>query len=244
MNAMPATLNEAMRIRRHQPTRLEGFVDASFAFAVTLVVIAVGHVPGSVAEMMRALHGLPTFAVCFLLIARVWLSHRNWSRYYDLEDGISVSLSLLLVFVVLIFVYPMRMLFAQALMGWSGGWLSDGSVSAIDTTDELRTAYTVFGIGFAAISVIFILLNAHALRLADRIGLNAGERIFTRMRRQDWCEQVGICLLSIALARWLPMWNVLEFSAPGMIYMLNAATGWISGRHYRREFARLSAPGA
>jgi len=137
-----------------------------------------------------------------------------------------------------------RMLFAQALMGWSGGWLSDGSVSAIDTTDELRTAYTVFGIGFAAISVIFILLNAHALRLADRIGLNAGERIFTRMRRQDWCEQVGICLLSIALARWLPMWNVLEFSAPGMIYMLNAATGWISGRHYRREFARLSAPGA
>jgi uncharacterized membrane protein len=240
----PPDPNNVMRVRRHQPTRLESFVDASFAFAITLVVIAVGHVPGSVAEMMRALHGLPTFAVCFLLLARIWLAHRDWSRHYDLEDGIGVSLSLALVFIVLIFVYPMRMLFAQALMGWSGGWLSDGSVTPLDTLDELRTAYTVFGIGYASLATIFILLNAHALRCADRIGLDAGERLFTQMRRRDWCGQLATCLVSIALARWLPMHSVLAFSAPGFAYMLTGVFGAISGRLYRREFARLVPSGA
>jgi len=57
-------VNDVLRTRRHQPTRLEGFVDASFAFAVTLLVISIGHVPGSVAEMLHALRGLPAFALC------------------------------------------------------------------------------------------------------------------------------------------------------------------------------------
>ena len=54
---MSNSLHDAMRVRRREPTRLEGFVDASFAFAVTLVVIAVVHVPAKVSEMMLALHG-------------------------------------------------------------------------------------------------------------------------------------------------------------------------------------------
>ncbi|MBN8887055.1 MAG: DUF1211 domain-containing protein [Rudaea sp.] len=239
MPTSPA-LKNAMRIRRHQPSRLESFVDASFAFAITLVVIAVGHIPSSVPEMLRALHGLPTFAVCFLLLARIWLAHRNWSRYYDLEDTPTVTLSLALVFVVLVFVYPMRVLFAQALLGWSGNWLSDGSVAPLDTIDELRAAYTVFGCGFAAVAAIFVLLHAHALRCAERIGLDAGERIYTRMGMYDWIGHVAVCLLSIALARWLPMRNVFEFSLPGFVYVLTALTAWISGSRSRIAFARLS----
>ncbi|MBS0438063.1 MAG: DUF1211 domain-containing protein [Proteobacteria bacterium] len=241
---MSNSLHDAMRVRRREPTRLEGFVDASFAFAVTLVVIAVGHVPATVAEMMLALHGLPTFVVCFALISRIWLTHRNWSRHYDLEDDVSLGLSLLLVFIVLIFVYPMRMLFAQALMAWSGGWLSDGSVELLQNLDELRTAYTVFGIGFAAIGFVFVLLYTHALHNADRIGLDAGERIFTRMRRMAWCGHVSISLVSIVLARGLPMQSVFEFSAPGFAYALNVLLGMLIRRCYGARFARLPASGA
>jgi uncharacterized membrane protein len=74
------TASDVLHIRRHNPTRLEGFVNASFAFAVTLLVISIGHVPGSVPEMLRALRGLPAFALCLLAIARIWKSHRDWSR--------------------------------------------------------------------------------------------------------------------------------------------------------------------
>ena len=39
---MANALDNVMRIRRQQPTRLESFVDASFAYAITLVVIGLG----------------------------------------------------------------------------------------------------------------------------------------------------------------------------------------------------------
>ncbi|GAG10091.1 unnamed protein product, partial [marine sediment metagenome] len=51
---------------------------------------------------------------------------------------------------------------------------------------------------------------------------------------------VAVCLLSIALARWLPMRNVFEFSLPGFVYVLTALTAWISGSRSRIAFARLS----
>src|SRR5690242_2680306 len=50
-SAMTLTTTEddnGFRIRGSQPTRVDAFVDAAFAFAVTLLVIAIGHVPNSV----------------------------------------------------------------------------------------------------------------------------------------------------------------------------------------------------
>jgi uncharacterized membrane protein len=238
---MPNALHSVMRIRRHQPTRLEGFVDASFAFAVTLVVISIGHVPSSVGEMLTALRGLPTFAVSFLLIARFWHSHREWSHWYDLEDTAAVALSLLLVFFVLIYVYPLRMLFAQMFLGMSGGELSDGSVQALDSVDELRAAYIVFGLGFAAISVLFVLLFRHALRHAAAIGLSPGERAYTRMKVDIWSVQFALAMLSIALAGWMPMRSVWAFSVPGLVYAMNILLGRLLRRRCRRAIATLPA---
>lgn len=233
-----------MRIRREQPTRLEGFVDASFAFAITLVVISIGRVPSTVAEMIAALHGLPTFAVCFLLLARIWLSHRNYSRYYDLEDGTVLVLSLVLVFVVLVYVYPLRMLFAQMFLGFSGGWLSDGSVTPLKSTAELRSAYVVFGLGLGAISVVFALLQRHALVRAREIGLDPGEVLWTRMKLCDWLEQLALCAVSIALACRLPMENMLTMTLPGFVYATSSVTRTLIARHFRRRLARLGAAAA
>jgi len=241
-------LSRVMQIRRHQPTRLEGFVDASFAFAVTLVIISIGHVPASVEEMLTALHGMPTFAVCFLLIARIWLSHREWSRCYDLEDSTGVRLSLLLVFIVLIYVYPLRMLFAQMFMGFSGGSLSDGSVRQLATVEELRAAYLVFGLGLGAISAVFVLLFRHAERHAEVIGLAPAERAYTRMKTGVWATQAALALASIALAcslpalvRAMPALGAGIFSAPGLVYAANIFFGRMQRARCRRAIAALPA---
>jgi len=241
-------LSRVMQIRRHQPTRLEGFVDASFAFAVTLVIISIGHVPASVEEMLTALHGMPTFAVCFLLIARIWLSHREWSRCYDLEDSTGVRLSLLLVFIVLIYVYPLRMLFAQMFMGFSGGSLSDGSVRQLATVEELRAAYLVFGLGLGAISAVFVLLFRHAERHAEVIGLAPAERAYTRMKTGVWATQAALALASIALAcslpalvRAMPALGAGIFSAPGLVYAANIFFGRMQRARCRSAIAALPA---
>lgn len=230
---------DVLRIRRQQPTRLEGFVDASFAFAVTLLVISIGRVPASVPEMLHALRGVPAFALCFLAIARIWKTHRDWSRNYDLEDDGAMRLSLALVFVVLVYVYPLRLLFASMFAGFSGGWLVDQPL-VLDNLDDLRVAFEVYGCGFGAIAALFALLYRHALSRAAVIGLDANEIVATRMKVAIWSSLVALAVVSILLAALLPFRSDQPwlYTLPGTIYaMAGVASAVIRGR-----FAHQLAP--
>ena len=213
--------NDVLRVRRHQPTRLEGFVDSAFAFAVTLIVISIGHVPSDVPEMLQALRGLPTFAVCFLLIARFWAMHRFWSRHYDIEDATAVRLSLILVFLVLVYVYPLRLLFSLTFASMTNNWLIEKPI-VIHYVGEMRDAYVVFGLGLAAIATVFALMFRHALQLATAIGLSRDEIIVTRARVIGWTCTVSVAILSIVLALVLSF-NEQQpwlFAIPGCTYWL------------------------
>lgn len=237
--------DNVLRVRRHQPTRLEGFVDASFAFAVTLLVISIGHVPSSVPEMLQALRGVPTFAVCFALIARIWAAHRSWSRHYDIEDARAIRLSLMLVFLVLIYVYPLRLLLSLMFAGLSNNILSEQRVS-LDTVDELRAAYEVFGIGYAGIALVFVMLLRDAMRQADAIGLSAAERLVTRMNLMRWTWVAIIALLSAGLAATMPFderqpWM---FSVPGCVYWLLFLSFALLRRYYGRRLVALAPASA
>jgi uncharacterized membrane protein len=237
-------IDAVLRVRRHQPTRLEGFVDASFAFAVTLLVISIGHTPVTVADMLHALRGIPAFALCFLLLARLWNAHREWSRHYDLEDSVSVVLSLTLVLVVLIFVYPLRLLFALLFAWISAGYLVDQPVGLHDV-EELRAAFEVYGIGFATISALFALLYAHAARRAHAIGLDAREQLATRMHVVVWTSLSITALISLASAALLPFHpdQPFVFTIPGALYALTSITAPAIRRHFKRRLQTL-APGA
>ena len=61
-------------------TRLEAFVDAAFAFAVTLLVISAERIPDSVRSLVLALKQIPAFAAGFALLALFWYAHVRWSR--------------------------------------------------------------------------------------------------------------------------------------------------------------------
>jgi hypothetical protein len=230
--------NDVLRVRRQQPTRLEGFVDSAFAFAVTLIVISIGHVPDSVPEMLQALRGLPTFAVCFLLIARFWQMHRFWSRHYDIEDRVAVRLSLILVFLVLIYVYPLRLLFSLTFGSMTNDWLVEKPV-VIHEIGEMRAAYVVFGFGLAAIAAVFALMFRHALACANAIGLDAKEIIVTHTRMMGWICTGGVALFSIALAVWLPFDEHLPwlFAIPGCTYWLLMFTRPMLDRMAARRIA-------
>lgn len=239
---MPIIIQPAdiLRTRRHEPTRLENFVDAAFAFAVTLLVISIGHVPNTVAEMLRALRGLPTFAVTFLLITRIWNAHRNWSRYYGLDDAVTVRLSLALVFVVLIFVYPLRLLFALFFASVSGGFLMDQPVE-LQSPIDMRWIYQIYGLGFGCIESIFLLLYRHALRKSEVIGLNAAEILATRLHVRIWTVIGTLAILSVAAATVLPFspdtpWS---FSIPGLIYCAIFLAVPLLRRRYTRLIASL-----
>lgn len=237
------TVDHGFRIRGASPTRVDAFVDAAFAFAVTLLVISIGHVPQSVSDLVQALRGVPAFAASFYIVSRFWQAHRNWSRHYGIEDAYGVRLSLALVFLMLVYVYPLRMVAELTLASFSGGWLEETPI-VVHTVTDLRTIYVVFGIGYALTAAIFVLLHRHALNIADALALTDAERIRTRTMCRRWIGVMGLSLLSVVLAMVLPMGRGSALPCdvvPGFLYLLLIPMIRIIMRRERRELGALAS---
>jgi hypothetical protein len=166
------------RLRGLEMTRLETFCDAAFAFAVTLLVIAGDGIPRSVDDLILALKGVPAFVMSFAAIASYWWAHRTWSRRFGLEDGPTTVISLALVVVMLVYVYPLKMVFSAFANFASGGWLPT-EFTLTDAAD-LPVLFVVYGVGFAAQTGMIALLYGRALKVGEALGLDTLERLHTR----------------------------------------------------------------
>ena len=97
-------------MRGESMTRIEAFVAAAFAFAVTMLVISLDEMPANFDELVTATKQIPAFAASCASIIWIWYTHAIWSRRYGLEDGTSIFLSGCLIFLVLIYIYPLRLM--------------------------------------------------------------------------------------------------------------------------------------
>lgn len=232
------TMADGFRERGGEVTRIEAFVDAAFAFAVTLLVISIDAIPGSRDELILALKGIPAFAVSFAMIALFWHGHARYTRRYGLDDMASVLMSLVLVFLVLVFVYPLKVMFASFFHLATAGFLPANF--AIRSGEDWVLVFVVFGMAFASMGTMLALLTRHAWKLRETLELDVEERIATRCYELSWWLIPAVSMLSIGLAllalacRDIP-WLL---SLPGPVYMLLAGQGPLIsryGRHLRRQ---------
>jgi uncharacterized membrane protein len=70
-------------------SRLEGFSDAVFAFAATLLVVSL-EVPRDFDALVSELYGFAAFAITFGALVAIWTIHRACYRRYELSDGWTV----------------------------------------------------------------------------------------------------------------------------------------------------------
>src|SRR5205823_2235752 len=98
------------RWRGHEISRIEGFSDAVFGFAVTLLVVSL-EVPHTFTELKEAMLGFPAFGICFSLLLLVWRTHVHFFRRYGLQTGWASALNATLLFLLLFYVYPLKFLF-------------------------------------------------------------------------------------------------------------------------------------
>ena len=222
--------------RGRQVTRLEAFVDAAFAFAVTLLVISIDAIPDSREALVAALKAVPSFAACFAMIAMFWAAHARWSRRYGFDDGASTTLSLLLVFVVLVYVYPLRLQFGVFFAWVTNGWLP--SPMRIASAGDVGFMFLVYGLAFAMMSLCMLGLYAHAWRRRDAIGLDAGERAHTAGEMAIYVFYVAVAVLSIVLAAWTPRYAPQWIGTAGVAYALLGLTGVVESLARRRVLAR------
>lgn len=218
LRALP--VNSGFRLRGSEMTRLETFADAAFAFAVTMLVVGGGDaIPSSFEEMLYALKQVPAFAASFANIMLFWYAHHRWSRRFGLEDAGSAMLTMALIFVVLVYVYPLKAIYSGAFDFFSGGRLE--SYFSMQSTDDLRSLFVIFGSGYASLSGVIVMLNRHALSKADEMILNDLERFDTVTEMQNWVINMCVPLLSILLAVVVPerllMWAGLCYGILGLL---------------------------
>src|SRR5919198_3810335 len=165
------------RLRGVEMTRLETFIDAAFAFAITMLVIAGSQIPEDVETLLAAFKNVPAFVASVIVLGIFWRGHWLWSRRYGLEDGVSIFISWAMIVTILIYMYPLKAIFSSMWFLLSGGRV--GHVLGPHSESQARSLFALFALGFTAIALEMVLLNLRAWQLRDPLRLNARERLIT-----------------------------------------------------------------
>jgi hypothetical protein len=92
-------------IRYREVSRLEGFSDAVFGFALTLLVVSL-ETPNDFQALRQMVTSFLPFALMFAMVCWIWYEHNLFFRRYGMQDAWTVFLNCILLFVVLFYVYP------------------------------------------------------------------------------------------------------------------------------------------
>src|SRR6266513_1083062 len=222
-SALPADLDALPRLRGFRlrgiaMTRLETFIDAAFAFAISMLVIAAQQIPDNIQALLAAFKNVPTFVCSIAVLGIYWRGHWLWSRRYGLEDSVSILISWGLIVTILIFIYPLK-----AICGAIWNFISNGQVGqpfSLHTTEaKASTIFAIYALGLIAISAEILLLYLRAWQLREPLRLNARERLMTRGELTGWSVPVGVGLVSLLFSFILP---IEQIAWCGWVYFLMA----------------------
>jgi uncharacterized membrane protein len=220
------------RWRGGEITRLEAFCDVVFGFALTLLVVSL-EVPHTYAELMAAMRGFLPFAVCFAQLVMIWRTHYVFSRRYGLEDPYSIFLSMVLLFLVLFYVYPLKFVFTLLFAQLTGTNVPGGM-----GLHEASVLMRIYGGGFAAVFLLFVLMHVHAYKLRWQLGLNEIELQITRVSIRESLILAAAGVISFVIAFWSPEWAGWSYFLLGPTLAIH---GTVFGKRTRLLTEKLRA---
>jgi Endosomal/lysosomal potassium channel TMEM175 len=207
-SALPENLDslprlKGFRLRGMEMTRLETFIDAAFAFGISMLVIAAQQIPDNIQTLLAAFKNVPTFVCSIAVLGIFWRGHWLWSRRYGLEDGASILISWAMIVTILIFIYPLKAIFGSMWYLLSSGKV--GQPLSLHTTEsQARTIFAIYALGLIAISAEILLLNLRAWQLREPLRLDERESLVTRGELSGWGIPVSVGIVSLVFALTLP----------------------------------------
>jgi uncharacterized membrane protein len=214
-------------------SRIEGFSDAVFGFALTLLVVSL-EVPDSFAGLKQIVGGFVPFAITFALVCWIWYEHYAFFRMFDAEDKVTIALNCTLLFLVLFFVYPLKFVFTNVI-----GMMGEGlAVFRGMSEADHRLLFYVYSAGFVAMFVLLAVLYWNQYRNREAYGLNERQAFEARAGARTHMISVSVGVLSIVLALTVPIqwiWTA------GAIYGLQGPLHWRNGVAIDRARAKAFA---
>jgi len=216
-------LNKHFHLRGGEVSRVEAFSDAVFGFAVTLVVVSL-QVPTTFDQLQQTIvRGCISFTICFAILVGLWYAHYKFFRRYGLNDGFTIFLNMVLLFVILLYIYPLKFLFT--LLTNSIFVFMDSSL--VIQNQQWPLLMVLYGVGFIAVYTVFLLLYIHAYRKRYELELNDVEVNITRSCVLSHLLVIGVGLASVLIAA---LGGVGYASLSGWIYLAAIPMHFISRR--------------
>ena len=220
--------------RSHEPSRLETFSDAVFAFAITLIMVSL-EVPRTFDELFEVFKGFFAFACCFGILFTIWNNQNIYFRRYGLNNAYVTFLNALLLFVVLMYVYPLKFLFMAL---FSGSQYNDhGHIGIMITDQQQPTLMYVYHAGYAAIYILFYLMHVHAKKMRHEIKLSPGEIFetdtFIMVNLLNACLGIiGILVVLLAPMRFKGSSGFIYMAIPFLYSTLFAVRGKMARKRF------------
>ena len=182
----------------HNTNRVEGFSDAVFAFAATLMVVSLD-LDQSFLLMEGKAASFLSFGVSFFALVLLWKVHYNFFRRTDFIDNWIIAYNAILLFVILYYVFPLKSLI--------NSWMGTEPL----TRDGLAYLFQLYGAGFLCIFLCFSLMYRRVMKNTADV---ESRKIF-----RFYAQHHGIYVLVSGLSVILASMKVgIEIGAPGFFY--------------------------
>lgn len=163
---------ERIAWRSHEPSRLETFSDAVFAFALTLIIVSV-EVPKTFTDLLDMMKGVVSFGICFAFLFNIWNMQNKFFRRYGLTDSYTVFLNGILLFISLVYVYPLK--FLTSLINSDDYYIDHGLKVEKITQAQVAPLMVIYAAGLSLIYILFFLMYRNAKSHALQIHLTPAE---------------------------------------------------------------------
>src|SRR5262245_59395289 len=149
---------------------------------------------------MQLMGGFLSFACCFALLVWIWHEHNTFFRRYGLQDGATVVLNALLLFVVLFYVYPLKFMFDSMF----DRFMPMRNPPAPMTLPQLANAAAVYAVGFILMMLMFVALYARAYAKRRELGLDTLDLFDLKSMAGHHIVSASVGCVALAVALFAP----------------------------------------